>query len=67
MPQRTPPRIDHASDHGRWTLLRRAVAGGAEIVIALKDEDHGGRAFFCRDPEGHLWNVGTYDPWAAGP
>jgi len=17
----------------------------------------------CRDPEGHVWNVGTYDPW----
>ena len=19
--------------------------------------------FACRDPEGHLWNVGSYDPW----
>ncbi|HEY6251202.1 MAG TPA: glyoxalase, partial [Candidatus Angelobacter sp.] len=25
---------------------------------------YGGRAFTCRDPEGHLWNVGSYDPWA---
>jgi uncharacterized glyoxalase superfamily protein PhnB len=42
-----------------------AVAAGAEIVMPLKDEDYGGRGFTCRDPEGHLWNVGTYDPWAA--
>ena len=27
-----------------------AVAAGAEIVIGLKDEDHGGRAYSCRDP-----------------
>jgi uncharacterized glyoxalase superfamily protein PhnB len=41
----------------------RAVAAGADIVFALKDEDHGGRSYSCRDPEGHLWNFGTYDPW----
>jgi len=41
----------------------RAVAAGAEIVMEIKDEDHGGRAYSCRDPEGHLWNFGTYDPW----
>jgi uncharacterized glyoxalase superfamily protein PhnB len=45
-------------------VYRRAVAAGAEIVIEIKDEDYGGRSFSCRDPEGHLWNVGTYDPWA---
>ncbi|MFC2037758.1 VOC family protein [Chloroflexota bacterium] len=43
----------------------RAVAVGAEIVMAIKDEDYGGRAYSCRDPEGHLWSFGTYDPWAA--
>ena len=41
----------------------RAVAAGAEVVYALKDEDYGGRGYSCRDPEGHLWNFGTYDPW----
>ena len=46
-------------------VLSRAIAAGAEIVIAIKDEDFGGRGFSCRDPEGHLWNVGTYDPWKA--
>jgi uncharacterized glyoxalase superfamily protein PhnB len=29
----------------------------------IKDQDYGERGFSCRDPEGHLWNIGTYDPW----
>src|SRR5215813_4927705 len=45
------------------SIYHSAVATGAEIVIEIKDEDYGGRGFCCRDPEGHLWNVGTYDPW----
>ena len=44
-------------------IYQNAIAAGAEIVIEIKDEDYGGRGFSCRDPEGHLWNVGTYDPW----
>lgn len=44
-------------------IYHRAVAAGAEILIPLKDEDYGGRGFTCRDPEGHLWNFGSYDPW----
>jgi hypothetical protein len=27
------------------------------------DRDYGGRGFSCRDLEGHLWSVGTFDPW----
>lgn len=42
----------------------RAVAAGAQIVIEIKDEEYGGRGYTCRDPEGHVWNFGTYDPWA---
>jgi len=45
-------------------VLASAVAAGAEIVMPIKDEDYGGRGFSCRDPEGHLWNIGTFDPWA---
>ncbi len=44
-------------------MYERAKTGGAEIVIEIKDEDYGGRGFSCRDPDGHLWNFGTYDPW----
>jgi len=41
----------------------RARAAGAAIVIDIKDESYGGRGFSCRDLEGRLWNIGTYDPW----
>jgi uncharacterized glyoxalase superfamily protein PhnB len=44
---------------------KQAIAAGAQIVIDIKDEDYGGRDYSCRDPEGHLWNFGTYDPWNA--
>lgn len=44
----------------------RAKAAGFEMVLDIADQDHGGRAFTCRDPGGHLWNVGTYDPWGPG-
>ena len=42
----------------------RAKTAGAEIVLAIRDEAYGGRGFSCRDLEGHLWSIGTYDPWA---
>ena len=41
-----------------------AKAAGAEMVMEIEDWDHGGRGFSCRDPEGHVWNFGSYDPWA---
>ena len=44
-------------------LCAKARDAGAEIVMEPKDEDYGGRVFSCRDPERHLWNFGTYDPW----
>lgn len=43
-----------------------AKAAGATIVIDIADKDHGGRDFTCRDLEGHLWSIGTYDPWQSG-
>jgi uncharacterized glyoxalase superfamily protein PhnB len=52
--------VEDADEH-----YARAVAAGAEIVMNIKDEDYGGRGYSCRDTEGHLWNFGTYDPWAA--
>ncbi len=41
----------------------RAVAAGAEIVSPLDNPEYGGTFFACRDPEGHVWSVGSYDPW----
>ena len=40
----------------------RAVAAGAEIVRELEDTPYGSRDYSARDPEGHLWNFGTYRP-----
>ena len=47
-------------------LHERAVKAGAEIVMPLSDKAYGGREFSCRDPQGHLWTFGTYDPWKKG-
>ena len=45
-------------------LYERAKAAGAEILTEITEQDYGSRDFMCRDPEGHLWTFGTYDPWA---
>lgn len=42
----------------------KAKAAGAEILLAPKDQDYGGRDYSARDLEGHVWSFGTYDPWA---
>jgi len=44
-------------------IYATAKAAGAEMVMDLKEMEYGGKAFTCRDPEGHLWSIGTYDPW----
>lgn len=44
-------------------VYERATAAGAEIVSPLQSPEYGGDFFACRDPEGHVWNIGTYDPW----
>jgi uncharacterized glyoxalase superfamily protein PhnB len=43
-----------------------AKAAGAQIVLDIKGNDAGRRGYSCRDPEGHIWSFGTYDPWASG-
>jgi uncharacterized glyoxalase superfamily protein PhnB len=40
----------------------RVLEAGGRILLDIKDEDYGGRGFTCRDPEGHIWSIGTYDP-----
>lgn len=51
--------VDNIDEH-----YNKAVQGGAEIVIKIKDEEYGGRSYTCRDQEGHIWNFGSYNPWA---
>ncbi len=44
--------------------LQRATVVPALRHMEIVDQEHGGRGFGCRDLEGHLWSVGTYDPWS---
>ena len=46
-------------------LHDRVVEAGADIVMPLQYPEYGGAFFACRDPEGHVWNMGSYDPWEA--
>lgn len=41
-----------------------AVVAGADIVDPLEPQPYGGKLYSCRDPEGHLWYFGSYDPWS---
>jgi uncharacterized glyoxalase superfamily protein PhnB len=44
-------------------IYATAKAAGAVMVQDLKEMDYGGKSFMCRDPEGHIWGVGSYNPW----
>ncbi|WP_062439881.1 VOC family protein [Herbidospora daliensis] len=43
-------------------LYEIAKAAGVEVIRELRSEDYGGRGYTIRDPEGHVWSVGSYDP-----
>jgi uncharacterized glyoxalase superfamily protein PhnB len=65
-----PDEIGGAETQGCYLMVSdadayyaRAKTSGAEIILEIQDDDFGGRSFACRDPEGHIWNFGTYDPW----
>ena len=44
-------------------FYNQAENHGAKILFEIRDESYGGRSFTCADPEGHIWNFGSYDPW----
>jgi uncharacterized glyoxalase superfamily protein PhnB len=69
--QKTPAQVGGVGTQSPYIIVpdadahyERAKAAGAQIVYDIRDEDYGGRGYSCRDPEGHLWSFGTYDPWA---
>ena len=45
-------------------IYASAKAAGAEIYQEMQEPDYGGKLFACLDPEGQIWNFGSYDPWA---
>ena len=44
---------------------RRALDAGATVVRDLQDMPYGSREFAVKDPEGHSWSAGTYNPWSS--
>jgi len=44
----------------------RVLDVGAEILLPLEEQDYGGSSFTLRDPEGHVWTLGDYDPRGSG-
>ena len=70
MAVKQPSEIGGANTHGIYLVVKdpdavcnQARAAGAEIAMDIEDKDYGGRGFTCKDPEGHIWSVGNYDPW----
>jgi len=55
--------IDDAEIESHYEQAKKQ---GAEILLELKREGYGGLHYTCKDPEGHLWNFGSYDPWRQG-
>lgn len=51
------------SDADCVQLYERVKREGADIVQELNSPPYGGKAFGCRDLEGHIWWVGSYNPW----
>ncbi len=41
-----------------------ATQAGAKIYQRMQEPPYGGKFFACLDLEGHIWNFGSYDPWA---
>jgi uncharacterized glyoxalase superfamily protein PhnB len=69
--QKTPEQLGGVTTQSAYIVVPdakshhdRAVAAGAKIVRALSEGGGGGLSYSCLDLEGHLWNFGTYDPWA---
>ena len=70
MLQKTPAKVGGVGTQSPYVVVadadahhERAVALGARVVYPLTNESYGGRGYSCLDPEGYLWNFGTYDPW----
>ncbi|NJO11627.1 MAG: glyoxalase [Leptolyngbyaceae cyanobacterium SL_1_1] len=68
--QQPPSQVDAVVTQSPYILVedvdqhyQRAIAAGAKIVLEIQDQDYGGRDYSCRDPEGHVWIFGNYNPW----
>lgn len=56
----------HLVVQGENDTIAHAQLTFGEAMIMLgsaNNDDYGGRGYACRDPEGYLWNFGSYNPW----
>lgn len=45
---------------------QNALAHKVVMLVELRSEEYGGQYYSLKDIEGHLWSVGSYDPYAEG-
>src|SRR5580658_1577822 len=69
---KSPGEVGNVETRGAYVIVpdadavyARAKSAGGTIVREILDTDYGSREFTVKDPEGHSWSVGTYDPWKA--
>jgi uncharacterized glyoxalase superfamily protein PhnB len=69
---KSPGEVGNVETRGAYVIVpdadavyARAKSAGGVIVREILDTDYGSREFTVKDPEGHSWSVGTYDPWKA--
>ena len=60
----TGPAVVYISRDEVDTMHERAVAAGAEVLMAPTDQDYGSRDFVAKDHEGNIWCFGTFQPGA---
>jgi uncharacterized glyoxalase superfamily protein PhnB len=65
-----PPAVDGGASQALYLVITdveahyaRAKAAGATIVLEPVAQEDRGLLYTCRDPEGHTWNFGEYNPW----
>jgi len=71
---KTPAELGGIETASRYVIVSdveavhaRAIAAEAQIVRPLQNPEYGGKTFTLKDPEGHSWSIGDYDPWAQPP
>ncbi len=67
---KSPEELGGVETGGTYVLVaeiessyERAQSAGAKIIRPLQNTEYGSREFSVKDPEGHTWTLGTYDPW----
>jgi uncharacterized glyoxalase superfamily protein PhnB len=67
-----PDQIERIATQATYLLVddietrhARATESGAEVMFEMEFNNAAGRGYACRDPEGHIWLFGSYDPWRA--